>query len=362
MFHFIRPSLTRWLGGMLVLLVVSFTLSNYKEGIDKQDVVQKSSDLPAMSNIVKQNYISELVTKERMFINENLLNYPTLKLSNLRRNIMEKGGRPTTSLLVSSWRSGSSFVGQILSSHPVSLYHYEPLHQYGLVRLRSGAVADRAVSLVSSLLHCEYSGLEQFLGYQRTQASWCYAQNKRLWASCTRGGVNGTGSQAVCFQPQFAAQFCQLFPFQAVKTVRLRLSLTESLIQDQRLDVRAVLLVRDPRAVLESRKHKKDFFKNCSDCQDPEVLCSDMFEDFLAAKSLMKKYPGRYQVMRYEDLVKNPLKISEEMFKFYKIPFHRDVLKFVLRNNQDTGLRWMKGLPGREILEIQDKSADAMEA
>jgi hypothetical protein len=126
--------------------------------------------------------------------------------------------------------------------------------------------------------------------------------------------------------------------------------------------VRAVLLVRDPRAVLESRKHKKDFFKNCSDCQDPEVLCSDMFDDFLAAKSLMEKYPGRYQVMRYEDLVKNPLKISEEMFKFYKIPLHRDVLKFVLSNSEDTGLRWMKGLPGREILEIQDKCADAMEA
>ena len=171
MFHFIRPSLTRWLGGMLVLLVLSFTYSNYKEVIDSQDAVQKSSNLPAMSNIVKQNYISELVTKERMFINENLLNYPTLKLPNLKKNIMEKGGRPTTSLLVSSWRSGSSFVGKILSSHPVSLYQYEPLHQYGLVRLRSGAVAERAVSLVFSLLHCEYSGLDQFLGYQRTQAS-----------------------------------------------------------------------------------------------------------------------------------------------------------------------------------------------
>ena len=56
MFHFIRPSLTRWLGGMLVLLVLSFTYSNYKEVIDSQDAVQKSSNLPAMSNIVKQNY------------------------------------------------------------------------------------------------------------------------------------------------------------------------------------------------------------------------------------------------------------------------------------------------------------------
>jgi hypothetical protein len=76
----------------------------------------------------------------------------------------------------------------------------------------------------------------------------------------------------------------------------------------------------------------------------------------------MKKYPGRYKAVRYVDFVKNPMKINEEVFKFYKIPLHRDVLQFVLSNSQDTGLRWMKGLPGREILEIQDKCADATEA
>ena len=357
----LRSSLRKWFGWIIVFIFIILIHSKYQKAkIKKQNPSIKPGVSTNMSNIVRQNYISELLSKERIFINENLSKYPTLKIANLYKNIMEKGGRPITSLLVSSWRSGSSFVGQILSSHPVTYYNYEPLHQYGLVQLRYGPDAENAVGLISDILHCDYSSLDMFLAYMRTQTSWCYSQNTRLWSSCTQGGVNGTGSQAVCFQSQFAAQFCKLFPFQAMKTVRLRLHLTETVVQDQSLDVSVVLLVRDPRAVLESRKRNKEIF-NCTECNDPKVLCSDMLADFMAAKNLMKKYPRKYRMLRYEDLVMDPLKVSEELFEFYKIPFHRDVIQFILNNSQETRFRWIKALPMKEILEIQEKCADALD-
>ena len=274
---------------------------------------------------------------------------------------MEKNGRPISSLLVSYWRSGSSFVGQIINSHPVNHYNYEPLHQYGMVQMRSGPEAESAVRLISDLLHCNYSSLEQFLEYKKTQDSWCYAQNTRLWSSCTQGGINGTGNQAVCFQSQFAAQFCRLFPFQSMKTVRLRLNLTETLVKDKSFDMRVILLVRDPRATIESRKQQHAWCDNSTDCHDPETLCRDMVSDFMAAKSLMEKYPGKYKVLRYEDLVMDPLKVSQDMFKFYRIPFHRNVIRFIMNNSQERLFRWRQALSKQEILQIQERCEEAMD-
>ena len=99
------------------------------------------------------------------------------------------------------------------------------------------------------------------------------------------------------FSNVFFFRFCPLFPFQSIKTVRLRLNLTRQFIEDQRLDdswssqkavylyyiiyslclhsffpeskcslmwyfplfslnVRVLLLVRDPRGTIQSRKHR----------------------------------------------------------------------------------------------------------
>ena len=238
-----------------------------------------------------------------------LLRYPTLRVGSMRRNIMEEGGTPVSSLLLSSWRSGSSLVGQILTSHPVTFYHYEPLHMYGLVKLSSGSRATEAVDLISSLLKCNYSKVSQYLAYQSsTMGRWCYAQNTRLWSSCTQAHNNTD----LCFHPPFTSQFCKLFPFQAMKVVRLRVGLTEELVRDKKLDMKVMLLVRDPRAVLESRKHRQDFFPNCSDCYDPAVLCGDMLADYVAINNLNRKYPGRFKAIRFEDLIEERfIKIEE---------------------------------------------------
>ena len=51
-------------------------------------------------------------------------------------------------------------------------------------------------------------------------------------------------------------RFCPLFPFQSIKTVRLRLNLTKALVEDHSLNVKVLLLVRDPRGTIQSRKHR----------------------------------------------------------------------------------------------------------
>ena len=169
------------------------------------------------------------------------------------------GGIPTTSFLVSSWRSGSSIVGHLLNSHPASFYNYEPLHQFGLVKVgQVSQQADSALKLIQNLIKCDYQNdMNDWLVYQRVKANWCFAQNTRLWNRCNMGRQNISDFQTVCFHPKYVEQMCKLFPFQVIKTVRLHLDLTESLVKDPSTNVKVLLLVRDPRAIIESRKHKK---------------------------------------------------------------------------------------------------------
>ena len=68
-----------------------------------------------------------------------------------------------------------------------------------------------------------------------------------------------TGSIAMfccCKSRLHSFRFCPLFPFQSIKTVRLRLNLTRALVEDPSLNVKVLLLVRDPRGTMQSRKHR----------------------------------------------------------------------------------------------------------
>jgi len=59
-------------------------------------------------------------------------------------------------LIVTSWRSGSTFLAQILSSYPGVFQHYEPLMHVGLLQIRPGdEAAKAAVQHLNSLLQCK---------------------------------------------------------------------------------------------------------------------------------------------------------------------------------------------------------------
>ena len=58
-----------------------------------------------------------------------------------------------------------------------------------------------------------------------------------------------------------------------------------------------IVLVRDPRAVFHSR-WSDEISAWCKDpkCSDPETSCQDILEDVLAAKDMIKKFPGWYKL------------------------------------------------------------------
>lgn len=60
------------------------------------------------------------------------------------------------------------------------------------------------------------------------------------------------------------------------------------------LNVRIILLVRDPRGTLQSRKHR-DWCPGQPDCDQPEILCDDLVDDYFTAINFTEKYPQRFK-------------------------------------------------------------------
>ena len=60
------------------------------------------------------------------------------------------------------------------------------------------------------------------------------------------------------------------------------------------LNVKVLLLVRDPRGTLQSRKHREWCPKH-PDCDDPKMLCQDLVDDYKAAWSMLRDFPARFR-------------------------------------------------------------------
>jgi hypothetical protein len=58
------------------------------------------------------------------------------------------------------------------------------------------------------------------------------------------------------------------------------------------MNLRVLLLIRDPRGTMESRTHR-DWCPDNPDCQDPSRLCTDMVDDYHSAQELMKTFPDK---------------------------------------------------------------------
>ena len=55
-----------------------------------------------------------------------------------------------------------------------------------------------------------------------------------------------------------------------------------------------ILLVRDPRGTLSSRRFR-DWCPNRPDCADSQRHCDDLVSDFYFAKKLKKLFPNRFR-------------------------------------------------------------------
>ena len=73
--------------------------------------------------------------------------------------VPDMSGTPVRSLIITTWRSGSTFLGDVLNSHPGNYYHYEPLLDYEIVQIRGEPLATGAIKNLRNLLNCNYTDM-----------------------------------------------------------------------------------------------------------------------------------------------------------------------------------------------------------
>ncbi|XP_026220694.1 carbohydrate sulfotransferase 6-like [Anabas testudineus] len=309
-------------------------------------------------------------------------------------------------LLLSSWRSGSSFLGQVFSQHPSVFYLMEPAWHVWNKLQKTGAPAHRMAvrDLLQSVFQCDFSVMEAYLPEQHNVSSlfmWSHSRALCSPPACPLTPRTQFSNQTQCFQAcdgtslQGVEEACGTYSHVVLKEVRFfELESLYPLLQDPNFDLRIIHLVRDPRAVMRSREESAGSFvmDNAVVLDQRNVPAGEVQYQVLQEicrshmrineKAILKPPPflnGRYKMVRYEDLVHNPLGEIFSMYEFVGLEMTRqmedwiynvthgkgkgspkDAFKITSRNAVEVSQAWRTMLPYSKVKHIQEVCKEAM--
>uniref|UniRef100_H2ZZY1 Sulfotransferase n=1 Tax=Latimeria chalumnae TaxID=7897 RepID=H2ZZY1_LATCH len=271
-------------------------------------------------------------------------------------------------IIFATTRSGSSFTGQLFNQHPDIFYLFEPLYHVQQAFTNSSAklknLLDRRAllgayrDLLHNLFDCDFYFLENYIKP--------VPKNHETSSFFRRGASSALCSHPVCDVSQdlhdveehvcakkcksvnltLAAKACHNRSHMAIKIVRVpEIQDLRTLLEDPRLNLKIVHLVRDPRAILTSRigtftdqfrawkiwnatrrkPHNVDLSQITTTCRD----ISNSAETGFSRPSWLK---GRYMLVRYEDVAKEPVKKAKEVYNFIGLDWDDKVQRWVLQN------------------------------
>ncbi|XP_018559143.1 LOW QUALITY PROTEIN: carbohydrate sulfotransferase 6 [Lates calcarifer] len=310
-------------------------------------------------------------------------------------------------LLLSSWRSGSSFLGQVFSQHPSVFYLMEPAWHVWTKLQKSGArVLRMAVrDLLRSVFQCDISVMEAYLPEHHNVSSlfmWSHSRALCSPPACPLTPRNHFSNQTRCLQTcdamglQGVQEACSTYSHVVLKEVRFfELESLYPLLQDPNLDLRIIHLVRDPRAVVRSREESARAFESDNalvlehrnipagevQYQVMQEICRSHVR--INERAVLKPPPflkGRYKMVRYEDVARNPLEEITAMYDFvglemtkqleewiYRVTHgkgkgsRKEAFKITSRNAADVSQAWRTMLPHNKVRRIQEVCKGAMQ-
>lgn len=309
-------------------------------------------------------------------------------------------------LLLSSWRSGSSFLGQVFSQHPSVFYLMEPAwHVWTRMQKPAARTLRMAVrDLLRSVFQCDLSVMEAYLPEHPNVSSlfmWSHSRALCSPPGCALTPRNQFSNQTVCYQKcgsqglEAVQEACGSYSHVVLKEVRFfELESLYPLLQDPGLDLRIIHLVRDPRAVMRSREESAKAFEsdNAVVLEQRSVPAAEVQYQVMQEvcrshvrineRAILKPPPflkGRYKMVRYEDLARNPLEEILSMYEFVGLEMNRELeewiyrvthgkgkgsrkeaFKITSRNAVDISQAWRTTLPHNKVRRVQEVCKGAM--
>jgi hypothetical protein len=208
-------------------------------------------------------------------------------------------------------RSGTTWVGQVLNSHPAVAYRFQPLFSWSFQpTLDAAGTPEEIEAFFDAVLATDDPFVRQ------------------------------TGAARLGDTPDFPERDAE--PALLVVKEVDHLDLVPHLLAS-RADLSAVLLVRDPRAVLASFRGARgewdeawDFAAEWRQARSKNEGRVDRWYGFerwkeaaLLFLDLVERHPQRVMLARYEDLVGEPAAGAERLLAFAGLPSHPQVARFV---------------------------------
>ncbi|KAM4017296.1 carbohydrate sulfotransferase 5-like isoform 1-T1 [Anomaloglossus baeobatrachus] len=325
----------------------------------------------------------------------------------LRTNLTAKRSdeRPKDHLIIlSTWRSGSSLVGQFFSQHPDVFYLKEPSwHVWKTMYQNNAESLHMSVrDLIRSVLKCDMSVFDAYIENQEKLSDLFHWESSRALCSppaCTSFSRTDIVDETSC------KKMCGQWPFQKVEDTCITyshivlqeyrifdLSVLYSLLNDPSINLKILHVVRDPRAIAISREQvhrdldfdngivlKKENSRN-NDLKILQKICESQVKIYKTSKfAVLPLSQDRYKFLRYEDLVREPLKMARELYSFANLkmpkylepwiynmthgPAQKKRKAFIInpRNALKMARDWRTVVSLKKIKEVQTVCKEAME-
>ncbi|XP_063051154.1 carbohydrate sulfotransferase 4-like [Engraulis encrasicolus] len=313
-------------------------------------------------------------------------------------------------LLVSSWRSGSSFLGQVFNQHPSVFYLMEPAwHVWRKMHMRGAQELRMAVrDLLRQVLKCDMSIMKSYMGpHAKTNHLFFWTHSRALCSPPLCTAKQGECHKKCGGKPLYsAADACRKhYSHVVLKTVRIfELESLYPLLRDPTLDLRILHLVRDPRAVWRSRRRvRADLFRDSRILLQHQRGLVGIEEDYKAMETICRSHvriyrtvfpqsplndndthllpplPShtRYKMVRYEDIANDPLGQVEDIYRFVGLNMTKELHSWVhLSTHRRSSSRgafgsdsrdmkyvaqvWRSSLPHGEVQRVQEACREAM--
>lgn len=296
-------------------------------------------------------------------------------------------------LLVGYRSSGSSFAANLIQQTVASsFYFYEPFRgSVGLDYRYDYSQSMAAMGALDSVFNCADEVFSPGFWANNSLAN-LMGENAHYGALCAANSgvcdarLDSSRQPAMASPAAIAMQrACLASSLKVAKTVRLPMEFIDTYIDGQdettRSTLHVIFLVRDPRAVMNSRRHRW-WGARTAECLSYVDLCAHMRVDMNAFEELKMKYPGNVWLLKFEDLARDPFTEARVLFKQLGIGLDEPRLKFFLethtkgdfnglagqlerdtvRDSKQVADKWKTEMPEDDALEIRRFCSDVIHA
>ncbi|KAJ8020526.1 Carbohydrate sulfotransferase 3 [Holothuria leucospilota] len=253
--------------------------------------------------------------------------------SNEQLNQLKK---PKAVIIVSSKRSGSSFVGEFFNRHPDVYYTFEPLHTVSDFasenRLSNKDFLKTSLSVINGSFYCDF----QNNNIARFASEKFCVSNLKLYKKqlCRNGWTPPSEAKIRVWDNE-----CRKYKMVVIKLIRINyLEDLRPLLSEIDLEWRIIYLVRDPRPTELSRKgsgRNYDLIRRKGTDRNDEVdLCETLQRNLKFWVDTPSWLQGRFRMIRFEDIAASPLEKAKELLEFVGLDLADDVANWIKENTE----------------------------